>query len=150
MTEEYDRRNALKQMARAVLGIPMLVVGCGGDNETDTEASEGTVDKKAQTPNHSVPHPNDESLSDTEATGEALAGVQRSPGYQQPKDRVGVELQHTPKGDEYCGNCSQYVPDRDGDGYGACINVAGKIHPCDWCRLYTRQSGEQVISCAQA
>jgi len=42
------------------------------------------------------------------------------------------------------------VPDEDGDGYGACTAVAGKISHCDWCLLYTEYTGEDGVPCEQS
>ena len=148
MTAEYDRRQALKWIGRTLIGGSMITVvaGCGGgDGEDETEGEE------AQTrPGHAVPHPENETLPDAEANGASLSGATRSPGAQQAPDNPGVNLQHAPEGNQYCGNCSLYVPDQDGDGFGACLSVAGKIHPCDWCVLYTKHTGEGVVSCAAA
>ncbi|MFB6121630.1 MAG: winged helix-turn-helix domain-containing protein [Halobacteriaceae archaeon] len=35
-----------------------------------------------------------------------------------------------------CGNCSEFVPDKNGDGFGACVKVQGYIAVEDWCSLY--------------
>lgn len=145
MTDEYDRRQALKWIGSSLLGGSMLTVaaGCGGD---DGDAEDGDDEG----PGHSVPHPNNQTLAEAEANGETLSGATRSPGAQQPQDSPGVNLQHAPDGNQYCGNCSLYVPDQNGDGFGACLSVEGKIHPCDWCLLYTEHSGEGAVSCASA
>lgn len=148
MTNEFNRREALKWIGSTLIGGSMITfaVGCGGGEEGEetggAESPEG--------PSHEVPHPENETLPDAEANGESLSGATRSPGAQQAPDSPGVALQHTPEGNQYCGNCSLYVPDQDGDGFGGCLSVAGKIHPCDWCLLYTEHSGEGVVSCAQA
>ena len=35
-----------------------------------------------------------------------------------------------------CGNCAEYIPDVNGDGFGACAKVEGYIDPEDWCVLW--------------
>jgi len=35
-----------------------------------------------------------------------------------------------------CGNCAEYIPDVNGDGFGACARVEGYIDPEDWCVLW--------------
>ncbi|WP_416840056.1 hypothetical protein [Haloferax sp. DFSO52] len=35
-----------------------------------------------------------------------------------------------------CGNCAEYIPDKNGDGFGACAKVEGYIDPEDWCILW--------------
>jgi len=36
---------------------------------------------------------------------------------------------------EGCGNCAEYIPDKSGDGVGACTKVEGYVDPADWCVL---------------
>lgn len=146
MTDELNRRQALKWIGTTLVGGSMLTFasGCGGEEGNDGNGEEDTA------PSHEVPHPNNDMLPEAEARGTSLSSGTRSPGAQQPQDNPGVNLQHKPSGNQYCGNCSLYVPDQNGDGFGACLSVQGKIHPCDWCVLYTEHSGEGVVSCAQA
>ena len=35
-----------------------------------------------------------------------------------------------------CANCADYVPDRNGDTFGACAEVEGYIDGADWCSIY--------------
>ncbi|KAB1197893.1 MULTISPECIES: hypothetical protein [Haloferax] len=35
-----------------------------------------------------------------------------------------------------CGNCAEYIPDINGDGFGACAKVEGYVDPEDWCVLW--------------
>ncbi|MDZ7689423.1 MAG: high-potential iron-sulfur protein [Halobacteriales archaeon] len=35
-----------------------------------------------------------------------------------------------------CANCADYIPDKNGDGFGACAEVEGYIGPEDWCSLW--------------
>lgn len=127
-----------------------FAAGCGGGDEEDGEAEgEGEGEGEGGV-GHEVPHPDNQTLPEAEANGEALSGATRTPGGQQAQDSPGVNLQHEPKGNQYCGNCSLYVPDQNDDGFGACLSVEGKIHPCDWCVLYTEHSGEGVVPCPQA
>ncbi|MEF8796805.1 MAG: hypothetical protein V5A48_10140 [Salinivenus sp.] len=149
MTDELNRRQALKWIGGTLIGGSMLTVaaGCGGGDGDGENGEDETADEG---PSHEVPHPENATLPESEARGESLSGATRTPGGQQPQDNPGVALQHTPSGNQYCGNCSLYVPDQNDDGFGACLSVKGKIHPCDWCVLYSEHSGEGVVSCAQA
>lgn len=149
MTDELDRRQALKWIGSTLIGGSMLTfaAGCGGGDEGNGEETSKTAEEEA---GHEIPHPNNNTLPEAEAKGETLSGAARTPGGQQAPDNPGVNLQHEPSGNQYCGNCSLYVPDQNGDGFGACLSVKGKIHPCDWCVLYTEHAGEGVVSCAQA
>lgn len=141
MDDGVDRRRALSRIGALLLGGSVLpgMVGCGGGEGDDEGGGES---------GHAVPHPEDETVPEAEASGEALGGASRSSGALQPKDQV--QYQHEPKGEEYCGSCSLYVPDQNGDDFGACTMVEGKIHPCDWCNLYVEHTGEGAVSCGQA
>lgn len=35
-----------------------------------------------------------------------------------------------------CGNCADYIPDQNGDEFGACAEVQGYIDAEDWCAIY--------------
>lgn len=35
-----------------------------------------------------------------------------------------------------CANCADYIPDKNGDGFGACAEVEGYIGGEDWCTVY--------------
>ncbi|MDZ7730878.1 MAG: High potential iron-sulfur protein [Natrialbaceae archaeon] len=39
-----------------------------------------------------------------------------------------------------CSTCRFYIDDRDGDGIGACTEVAGQIRSVDWCGLFQEKS----------
>lgn len=130
------RRTYLKYTGAAAIAT---LAGCSGGNGDGGEPE----------PNHEVEHPNDDVVPDAEATGVAFEGEERNPDLVQQKDADAVNFQHVPDGDQYCGNCEEYVPDEDGDGFGACLKVAGKIHPCDWCALYVGPyEGDDVATCS--
>ncbi|MEF8772390.1 hypothetical protein [Halodesulfurarchaeum sp.] len=132
-----NRRTYIKYTGAAAIAT---LAGCSGGGNGDTGEAE---------PNHEVPHPDDGTVPDVEATAVAFEGEERDPDLVQQKDADAVNYQHTPESDQYCGNCEEYVPDEDGDGYGACLKVAGKIHPCDWCALYVGPyEGDDVASCS--
>lgn len=35
-----------------------------------------------------------------------------------------------------CANCADFIPDKNGDGFGACAEVEGYIDGADWCSVY--------------
>lgn len=156
MRDPFDRRTILKTIGAG--SITTAIAGCSsnGGGNGDNGGGEATP---TPTPtqsggsgvavDHEAPHPDDETLPDAEATGTSLSGGQREPGNQSAKDNASVMLQHEPSDGQNCGTCALYVPDQDGDGFGACTTVAGKIHPCDWCLLYSEYSGEGGIECEQ-
>lgn len=41
-----------------------------------------------------------------------------------------------------CANCAEFVPDRDGDGWGACAKVEGYVAAEDWCSLWQHVTEE--------
>ncbi|WP_311172189.1 high-potential iron-sulfur protein [Halobellus ordinarius] len=41
-----------------------------------------------------------------------------------------------------CGNCADFIPDKNGDGWGACAEVEGHIASEDWCVVW-EQTGEE-------
>lgn len=148
MRDSTHRRTLLKRIGAA--SITAGIAGCasdGGDDGGD-ETRTATEEPDGE-PNHDVPHPDNENIPDAEATGESLSGGEREPGAQSEPDNASVSLQHTPSDSQNCGTCSLYVPDQNDDGFGACTSVAGKIHPCDWCLLYTEYSGDDGVPCEQ-
>lgn len=129
-TSGMDRRSYLKYAGVATM---TAMAGCGGGGDGGDEA------------NHEVPHPDDETVPDAELTAEALNGQSRPETVNQGKD--GVDYSHSPSDDQYCGNCALYVPDQDDDGFGACTAVSGKIHPCDYCNLWSSYDGDDAVPC---
>lgn len=147
MTNPYDRRTLLKLIGAGSITIPLA--GCSSDGGDGGDTTTPSGDDSDGEPNHAVPHPGNDTVPDAEATAESLSGGERQPDAQSAKDNASVMLQHTPSGSQNCGTCSLYVPDQNDDGFGACTSVAGKIHPCDWCLLYTEHSGDDGVPCEQ-
>jgi high potential iron-sulfur protein len=46
-----------------------------------------------------------------------------------------AQYQSAPKGDQFCGDCAQFMPPT------ACQVVEGKISPRGWCRLWAKKAG---------
>lgn len=40
-----------------------------------------------------------------------------------------------------CGNCTHFIPDQNGDGFGACARVEGYIDAQDWCTIWAPLDG---------
>ena len=141
-----QRRDYLKYAGSAVL---VGLAGCSSDGG-DGDGDGGTPtpsDGDGGNGGHQVPHPDDGTVPDSEATAESLAGGARPTSGLMAKDDASVSFQHEPNGEQYCGNCALYVPDGNDDGFGACSSVAGKIHPCDYCILYTEHTGDNTVPC---
>lgn len=129
-----DRRSVLKYAGAAGATTLTALAGCSG----------GGGDGGGSEANHDVPHPEDSSVPSAEASGTALNGQSRS---NPPQGKDAVSFQHTPSGEQHCGNCGLFVPDQDDDGFGACTLVKGKIHHCDWCNAYSPYDGDDSIPC---
>ncbi|MEF8775789.1 MAG: high-potential iron-sulfur protein [Haloarculaceae archaeon] len=81
-----------------------------------TAASQGG---EARTPDDLFSH---EDVSLTESV-EAIADGMANPG-------------------QSCGNCAEFIPDKNGDGWGACAKVEGYIAVEDWCTTWEHVSEE--------
>lgn len=133
-----DRRSYLKYAGAAALtGLAGCSGESGGNGGGDGNGGGGAT-------NHESPHPTEE-VPSAEATAQALNGQSRPENPNQAKDNVGYE--HSPNGDQHCGNCGLYVTDQNDDGYGACTVVQGTIHPCDWCNLWSSYDGDDTVPC---
>src|SRR6056297_619334 len=49
-------------------------------------------------------------------------------------DEASAESGHQPG--HCCANCADFVPDKNGDGFGACAAVEGYVDGADWCTVY--------------
>jgi hypothetical protein len=72
----------------------------------------------------------------------SLGGEARDPDELQTKANVRFsEYDEALENDAHrpgtcCGNCADYIPDRNGDGFGACAEVEGYIDRADWCTIF--------------
>lgn len=111
-----DRRDALRLLAAAAAGS---LAGCGA----------GGVDPELQGP-----------VAEAYRTATALDGTERDPDALYSKGGVNY---HAAQGSARCSNCAYYVPDRDGDGLGACAVVEGYVRPDGWCNQWRRAGGTE-------
>jgi hypothetical protein len=49
--------------------------------------------------------------------------------------------QSEPRDGQQCTDCRFYIPDKNGDGLGACAVVEGKIEPQAWCSSFVQYEG---------
>lgn len=68
-------------------------------------------------------------------TATSQGGTKRSSDALQPKNAVQYQTQ--PKNSQQCSGCMFYIPDKNGDGLGACSVVEGYIQPAAWCASYS-------------
>lgn len=126
-----ERRNFIKTTGFTAAGATSLAGCMGGDGDGDgtdgdgneTDGTDGGQDLSGPVP-------------EQYRTAESLSGTPRNPDSLQSKSAS--QYQSEPQGDQDCSNCTQYIPDKDGDGLGACALVEGKIEPAGWCALYSR------------
>ncbi|MFB6106209.1 MAG: high-potential iron-sulfur protein [Halobacteriaceae archaeon] len=111
MTGDGQRRRTFLRTLGAAAALS--VAGCGARDRSNP-ALEGPV-------------------PDRYRTATAVGGTPRDPDHLYSK--AGVNY-HTAVGEQRCANCALYVPDRDGDGLGACAVVEGSIEPDGWCTVY--------------
>jgi len=87
----------------------------------------------------------DEEVPEEERTARSVDGGRRNPDNVLPKEEVGYKcsLQKTghPMGEQLCSNCTFFIPDKDGDGIGACTQVAGQIRSQHWCEIWAPREG---------
>jgi len=123
-----DLRNATVNRRRllTLLGASSAtaVAGClggGGDDEQPTATASDAVPDQYRT-----------------ATG--LNGEQRDPDALSAKSDV--NYQSEPNAGQTCSGCAFYVPDKNGDGVGACTIVEGTVEPNGYCVSYLPHEGD--------
>lgn len=73
------------------------------------------------------------------ATATSQDGTQRNPDSLSAKDAV--SYQEEPKDGQQCSDCRYYIPDKDGNGMGACAIVEGEISPSGYCVSFVQYDG---------
>lgn len=116
--------------------------GDGGDEpeteaatepETETESGDGGQATETDTAG-SV-----DSVPEEYATATAQDGTERDPDSVATQEAV--MYQSEPRDGQRCSGCAFYIPDRNGDGLGACAVVEGTIEPQAWCSSYVAYEG---------
>lgn len=111
---QLDRRTLLALLGT---GSAAALAGCGGDS-----GGGGTPTAAA------------DELPEVYVTATAQNGQQRDPDALSTKSAVNYQDQ--PKDGQQCSGCQFYIPDKNGDGSGACAIVEGNIAPEAWCVSY--------------
>jgi len=76
------------------------------------------------------------------ATATSLGGDARNPDQLQTKSAVSFsEFADATENEAHqpgscCANCDEYIPDKNGDTFGACVAVEGYIDGADWCTIW--------------
>ncbi|MFC4405995.1 nitrous oxide reductase accessory protein NosL [Haloarchaeobius iranensis] len=112
-----DRRTML---ALVGAGSAAALAGClGGDGGNGTPTPTAT-------PSDQVP--------EQYRTATGLGGGERDPDNLASKGDVSYQPQ--PQDGQQCSGCTFYIPDKNGDGAGACTIVEGTIDPSGYCTSY--------------
>jgi hypothetical protein len=117
------------------------LAGCGGSSREETPDATGDHDEErpagvsAETFEHGpVPEPYSEAASQAgELRDPTALTTKEASKFQEASDAVAAGLADT---GETCETCAEYIPDENGDGFGACAKVEGYIGPEDWCALW--------------
>lgn len=145
------RRNSRRQFLAAVgVAATSALAGCSDDDDPrDGPGSDGmrgdhhgdgprgTDSTDGGRHHHGDRHNGDGRVGpvpETYETATALDGTVRDPGSLSSKRAV--NYQSEPAENDRCAGCRYYIPDKDGDGLGACAVVAGRIEPDGWCASY--------------
>jgi hypothetical protein len=141
----WSRRNYLL----ATVGLAALSgctgdTGGGGGGETTEPDEEDEEDEGEEELPEGVTAEEFENgpVPEVYASATSLGNEQRNPGELQTKSAVSFSEYdgaqeneaHTPG--TCCANCADYIPDKNGDKFGACAEVEGYIDGADWCTIY--------------
>jgi hypothetical protein len=75
-------------------------------------------------------------------TASSQAGEERTPDDLRTHEEVGLTesveaiADGTARPGQSCGNCADFIPDKNGDTWGACAAVEGYIAAEDWCSVW--------------
>lgn len=111
--------NRRRFLVLAGASTAMAIAGCSGGGGSD--GGTNTVDMSTVPPRYE--------------TANSIGGIQRDPDGLTAKEDV--NYRSSPNSGEQCRGCQYYINDKNGDGFGACAIVAGKIDPKGWCVSYS-------------
>jgi hypothetical protein len=139
----WSRRNYLV----ATVGLAALS-GCTGDTGDGGETTEPEEEDEEDEGDEELPEGvtaeefENGPVPEVYVSATSLGNEQRNPDELETKSAVSFseygEAQeneaHTPG--TCCANCADYIPDKNGDEFGACAEVEGYIDGADWCTIY--------------
>jgi hypothetical protein len=114
--------------------------GDDGDDAADEDTEED--DDTERPPGVSAAEFERGPVPDAYVSATSLGGETRNPDDLLAKADVGFaeyaealdQPAHQPG--HCCANCADYIPDKNGDGFGACAEVEGYVDGADWCTVY--------------
>ena len=163
-----DRQKRRFVTLLGVLGLGSLAGCTGGTGDTSETATptsggmgdgEGTdsegVDGEGEADDHDEELPPGVSMEEfvhgpvpeVYRTALSQAGERRDPESLRTKESVRfaeADESEFAGPDQDCGNCAEYIPDENGDGFGACAKVEGYVDAEDWCVLWESIEGHEA------
>lgn len=149
------RRRYLAAAASTTAGVASLSGCLGGNGETETQPDTETEpdgEDEGEDGEDGADEERPEGVSEEAfergpvperyRTAVSLGGEARDPEDLQPKANVKFSEyddaldQPTHEPGRCCANCADYIPDRNGDRFGACAEVEGYVDGGDWCSIY--------------
>jgi hypothetical protein len=160
---EYDEalENSAHQPGRCCANCHEYIIDMNGDEFGACVAVEGYIDGADWcTVWEELPEPNvPEGLSEAELptaevpeayrTASSQGGEERNPDDLRSHEEVNLTESVDALADglappgQSCGNCAEFLPDRNGDSWGACAKVEGYIAVEDWCTVWEHISEER-------
>ena len=154
-SEVFDllaRRRYLAAAAGTTAGVASLSGCLGGNGDTETEPTTEPEDEDGDDEDDDEEEDLPEGVSAEEfergpvpeayRTATSLGGETRDPEDLQPKANVKFSEydealdQPTHEPGRCCANCADFIPDTNGDRFGACAEVEGYVDGGDWCSIY--------------
>lgn len=147
--DEHNRRRFVTLLGALGVGGLAGCTGGGGGAGTDTPGAvaETATAGESGAGDHEEERPPGVSeaefvsgpVPEVYRTAASQAGERRDPENLRTKAEVQFaeadESEFAGPG-ETCGNCAEYIPDRNGDGFGACAKVEGYVDAADWCVIW--------------
>ncbi|WP_372912542.1 high-potential iron-sulfur protein [Salinigranum sp.] len=147
-----DRRKRRFVTLLGALGVGALA-GCtggtgGGSTETETATAASAADgTSGGGGDHDEERPPGVSMEEfvhgpvpeVYRTALSQAGERRDPENLRTKEAVRfaeADESEFAGPNQDCGNCAEYIPDQNGDGFGACAKVEGYVDTADWCAIW--------------
>lgn len=159
---EYDEalENAAHQPGRCCANCHEYIIDRNGDEFGACVAVEGYIDGAdwctvwEELPEPAVP----EGLSEEELATAEVPEAYRTASSQGGEERIPDDLftqkdvmltesvdaiaEGTAPPGQSCGNCAEFIPDQNGDSWGACAKVEGYVAVEDWCTVWEHISEE--------
>jgi hypothetical protein len=146
-----DRRRRRFVTLVGALGLGSLA-GCAGESggeptETPGEMADAEEADGDEAGDHDEERPPGVSMEEFVSgpvpevyrTARSQAGERRDPENLRTKEAVRfaeADESEFAGPDQDCGNCAEFISDKNGDGFGACAKVEGYVDAEDWCTIW--------------